>query len=29
VLKRFDQDGPEILQNFIAPYLAEPQSKNM
>jgi hypothetical protein len=29
VLKRFDQDSPEILQNFIAPYLAEPQSKNM
>ncbi len=29
VLKRFDQDGPEVLQGFIAPYLSEPQSKNV
>ena len=29
VLKRFDQDGPEVLQQFISPYLAEPQSRNV
>lgn len=29
VLKRFNQDSPEVLQQFIAPYLAQAPSKNV